>query len=415
MKRPSLRLGPPRYPGQGPEPIQSVAALAETRGAAAGAGPGLELESLIPPGMEERMREDPPLVREFVTLMVAEGFRPTSVEQGRQVIIRYAKFLSERFGKDLEEAGWKEYTSYKVWLAHSGLARGTAACYLSYVSSFYRLRAMAHQDSEMLETYMRIRAAGVGRPGASRGWKPMELHIVRKLIDAAEDEDYIFLMTLLYTGGRAQFYGLRVDNLDFARGQLTVQVKYGREATIPIHPRLASVLEKHLATRDYASHFLFRNGKDTNTARGQRANRQNAWRICKRVQRQAGIEESIHPHRFRKTLATFVRRAGTDPQVVQALLAAARIDRAMDDYVKLDIEEVRRRYAHLDPLGGYANDGGENHLARDLLERLRNLGPEGKEHAWASLVDGLLGLLGEFSTENAASAAEEGSRRPTLA
>lgn len=55
--------------------------------------------------------------------------------------------------------------------------------------------------------------------------------------------------------------------------------------------------------------------------------------------------------------------------------------------------ELEELYARLDPLDGYQNDEQNLAQARDLLERLRGLGPDGKEHAWAQLVDGLLGLI----------------------
>ncbi|MFQ5951508.1 MAG: tyrosine-type recombinase/integrase, partial [Candidatus Geothermarchaeales archaeon] len=343
---------------------------------------------------KDHWKNDPPLVREYVFLARAEGLASTSVENGRQIVRRYARFLGERLGTTLEEAGWREYVEYKLWLAQSRVARTTARVYLFYIQIFYRLRAQSYQDPQLLEAYMRIRAAGAGRPGKSKGWKPLDPLLVRRLLEAAEGEDYVFLMTLLHTGGRAQFYGLRVDNVDLVRGEITVEVKSGREATIPIHPNLAPVLEEHLASRGYDSPYLFRNGKDISTLRGQRANRQNAWRICKRVQRQAAVVESVHPHRFRKTLATYVRKTATDPQILQAILTHARLDRTLDDYTYVELDEVKRRFAHLDPLR--SNDGDSSETMH-LLERLRDLGPEGKEFAWAQLVDGLMGLVGDES------------------
>ncbi len=348
-----------------------------------------------PQDTKDRWKDDPPLVRDFTFLANAEGFSPISVEGGRQIVLRYARFLTDQLGTTLEDAGWREYAAYKLWLAQSGIARTSARVYLFYVQIFYRLRAQTYQDSEVLETYMRIRALGAGRRGRGRRWKPLDSHVVKKLLGAAQGEDYIFLMTLLYTGGRAQFYGLRVENLALAKGELQVEVKGGKETTIPIHPRLARVLKEHLASRGYNSPFLFRNGKNTATFEGQRANRQNAWRICKRVQHQAGIGESIHPHRFRKTLAAYVRQTGTDPQVLQAILGHARLDRTLDDYTQVEIEEVKRLFSSLDPVNGHDNDAAVGPTeARDLLGRLRGLGPKGREQAWAQLVDGMLGLIG---------------------
>ena len=86
------------------------------------------------------------------------------------------------------------------------------------------------------------------------------------------------------------------------------------------HPSLAELPKKHLAVRGYRSGYLFRHGRDTDTRTGLHSNRQNAWRICKRVQRAARLDESVHPHRFRKTLATLGRKLGMDPQYLQAIL-----------------------------------------------------------------------------------------------
>src|SRR3989304_262461 len=100
--------------------------------------------------------------------------------------------------------------------------------------------------------------------------------------------------------------------------EVSATVKGGKRATIPLHPTLAEVLKSHLATRAYESDFLFRNGRDSTTRSGSKANRQKAWRACKRVQKAAGMSESVRPHRFRKTLATLGKRLRKEPQVPQA-------------------------------------------------------------------------------------------------
>ncbi len=87
-------------------------------------------------------------------------------------------------------------------------------------------------------------------------------------------------------------------------------------------------------------------------------------------------------------------RTGTDPQVLQAILGHARLDRTLDDYPQVEIEEVKRLFSSLDPVDGRESDSADGPTeARDILERLRGLGPKGKEQAWAQLADGLLGLI----------------------
>ncbi len=50
-------------------------------------------------------KAEPPQVMKYVELAEADGFRPTSVDQGRQVLLRYDCFLSERGASDLERMG----------------------------------------------------------------------------------------------------------------------------------------------------------------------------------------------------------------------------------------------------------------------------------------------------------------------
>ena len=340
---------------------------------------------------------DPPEVRKSVALARAEGFRPTSVEQGRQVLLRYRSFLRESKAKNLRKAGWAEYAAYKAHLTQEGISRTTVRCYLSYLTTFYRLRAQASQDPALLDVYHKVKAVGSVRRSRSVSWRPLGHATVRRLLDAAKGEDRDFLLTLLYTGGRAQFYGLRVREMDFAREEIHVVVKGGKRATIPLHPALGAVLRDHLANRAYDSPFLFRRGKDVGSRKGQRANRQNAWRICKRVQRAAGIGESIHPHRFRKTLATRGKQMGLDPQFLQAILAHESVNITLDAYARVELEEVKRAFAGLDLLAPEQSAGGGLTRGRRPLRRVQDLTPAGKEHAWQMIVDGLQGLLGDPS------------------
>ncbi|MFQ5911215.1 MAG: tyrosine-type recombinase/integrase, partial [Thermoplasmata archaeon] len=321
-----------------------------------------------------------------------EGFQPTSIEQGRQILKRFEGFLRREFGKSLRRAGWQEYAAYKTHLAERGLSRSTIRCYLSYITGFYRLRAQSSQDPRLIDIYSKIKAVGSVRKARSTRWSPLDLGTVRRLLKAAEGEEYVFLMTLLYTGGRAQFYGLQVEDLNFDRGEIGTVVKGGKRARIPLHPVLMKVLKEHLASRNYRSQFLFRHGKDVETRKGQRTNRQNAWRICKRVQRRARIRESIHPHRFRKTLATWGKRVGLDPQFLQAILAHESVNITLDAYARVELEDVKRAFAEVDLLT--PNPIGRNEsLKRRLVSKLRSSTPVDREQAWQMVIGGLEDLI----------------------
>jgi len=351
---------------------------------------------------------DPPSIREFVSLATAEGLRPASLDQGRGVLVRYSRFLRERFNLDLDGAGWKEFATYKAHLAESGIARTTSRGYLSYLITFYRLKAQATQDPQLLEMFTKLKAIGMPRKAKSVRWTPFSPDILTQILEAAKaqafvgeglralpSEDYAFLMTLLYTGGRAQFYGLRVPDIDFERMEIKAIVKGGKQVTIPLHPILAKQLKGHLASRAYQSEFLFRYGKDPTTRTGQKANRQNAWRACKRIQEAAGLAESVHPHRFRKTTATMGKRLGLDPQFLQAILAHESVTMTLDRYAEVELEDVKREFAKLDLSNGHLAPRESSQA--ELIERLKKQAPPGKAGAWNMILEGLAAILREGS------------------
>lgn len=305
--------------------------------------------------------------------------------------MRYSDFLSERFKSDIYAAGWSEFLAYKAYLADIGVSRATIRSYLSYIGSYYRLLAQSTQLESISTLCGRILTVGLPRRTWSERRRPFDPAILQKILRTARrrgGEDYIFLLTLLYTGGRAQFYGLKVREVDFRRMEISTVVKPGKRITIPMHPTLAEVLHNHMSQRGYRSVYVFRRGRDPTTRKGMQTNRQNAWRICKRIEDRARIREPVYPHRFRKTLATIGRRAGMDPQFVQAILGHETVMATLDHYAQVDLEDVKREFAKLDLLG----NGNPTNVSRRsrLLQELAPLAPKDREHEWKAHVEALL-------------------------
>ncbi len=363
-------------------------------------------EELLTLDADQTWTSDPEPVREFVALATGEGFRPSSIDQGRLILLRYHQFLQKQFNLDLNTAGWKEFAAYKAHLAQAGIARTTIRGYLSYIVAFCRVRAQATQDPQLLELFTRLKAMGLPRRAKSEKWRPFAPEVLARVLGAAKaqafvgeglrtvpSEDYAFLMTLLYTGGRAQFYGLRARDIDFERMEIKAVVKGGKAVTIPLHPTLAELLKEHVASRRYQSEFLFRHGHDSLTRTGQKANRQNAWRACKRIQKLANLQESVHPHRFRKTLATMGKRLGLDPQYLQAILAHESVTMTLDRYAEVELDDVKREFAKLDLSNGHVAPAEP--MQRELIEHLKKQSPPGKGPEWNMVLDRLVALLRE--------------------
>src|SRR2546422_10287308 len=97
-------------------------------------------EGHIRAGVEGGWASDPEPVKEFVAMATAEGFRPSSIDQGRGVLVRYDQFLHEKFGAGLNTAGWKRFPAYKGTLAQRGIAGRPARAPPSYIMPYSRSR-----------------------------------------------------------------------------------------------------------------------------------------------------------------------------------------------------------------------------------------------------------------------------------
>src|SRR2546428_13814846 len=108
-------------------------------------------EGQIRVGLDRGWAFDPEPVKEFVAMATAEGFRPSSIDQGRGVPVRYDQFLNEKFGVVLNTAGWKEFATYKGHIAKTGIARKTVRRYISDIIAYYQVMTQATHDHQLLE------------------------------------------------------------------------------------------------------------------------------------------------------------------------------------------------------------------------------------------------------------------------
>ncbi len=361
-----------------------------------------------PPGAHPFTREyrwpsDSPEIREFVDLAWKDGWLPNSIVTGRSTLRRYEKFVRRRFRIGLDRASSHEFVAYRTYLVRSGKQRSTQSCTLGVIAAFYRLRAEHSQSQEDFDQHRRIRNfARVSKvmgdhrtPLApetldrilSEGYR----HWRSGTLDDPMKEDFPFLMTLLYTGGRAQFYGLQVKELDFERMVIRTTVKGGRHLVVPLHPTLSQVLREHLVTRPYTSEFLFRHGRDPSRYPGVNVNRHYAWLTCKRAQEAAHVDEPVYPQRFRVTLASLGRRLSVDPEVIQAILGHRHLGTTLDIYSRVQSDEAREAFAKI-------------HLTRNLgklaskppvnsTEALLRLIPRDRMEAVNVVLKGLIDLM----------------------
>ncbi len=203
-------------------------------------------------------------------------------------------------------------------------------------------------------------------------------------------EHYTFFMLLLYTGGRSQFYGLTLDEINFEKNWIETKVKGEKEVKIPLHSNLKKVLlDYHLPQRGKKAKTLFRNGRYPyvpnsweKEKRHKDHNRKYASNITNRIKDEAGIEEiryvcqlcrkvyenrkrkckcggdvrkevlGLYAHRFRETLHYYFEELGVSENTAMAIggWTSEEMQKLYSRKGK-HVEKAREEFEEIDLLG----------------------------------------------------------------
>lgn len=149
--------------------------------------------------------------------------------------------------------------------------------------------------------------------------------------------DRAIISFLLSTGCRiGEVCRLNREDVDLANMECRVLGKGNKERTVFLDAVTAMLLRDYLAQRTDESPALF-------AGRGSSRLSPNGIRKMLDVLARAAGVEHVHPHKFRRTLATGLIRHGMPIQEVAAILGHDKLDTTMQ-YVVLDKTDVKNAY-----------------------------------------------------------------------
>jgi site-specific recombinase XerD len=161
---------------------------------------------------------------------------------------------------------------------------------------------------------------------------------IEKLKEACQcNRDKALISFLLSTGCRiSEVCGLNRDSINFVSGECTVLGKGDKERVVFIDDVTGMLLRRYLSERsdNYDALFVGR-GSERMTPGGVRAR-------LHRIAAEAGVE-NVHPHRFRRTLATSLIDRGMKIQDVASILGHDKLDTTMQ-YVFMNKDNVKNEY-----------------------------------------------------------------------
>lgn len=149
--------------------------------------------------------------------------------------------------------------------------------------------------------------------------------------------DLSIISFLKTTGCRiSEMTGLDRYDLNLSGKECVVYGKGGKERTVYFGDVTAMYLKEYLSKRTDNSEALFANRY------GERIGPNGVRRMLNRLADAAGVTH-VHPHKFRRTLATNFAKHGMPVQEIAAILGHDKIDTTMK-YVMLDENDTRNSY-----------------------------------------------------------------------
>jgi site-specific recombinase XerD len=185
--------------------------------------------------------------------------------------------------------------------------------------------------------------------------RPLKLPVVlsadevkRLLLAAPTLRDKLLLGLMYATGMRvSEVSRLRLRDIDFDRGGITVRQGKGRKDRIVMLPQSFRGLLERLRTIHRPEDFLFPSSMEP----GRHLSPRTVQRAMQRACRLAGIERPATCHSLRHSFATHLLESGTDIRFIQQLLGHLRLE-TTTLYTKLAVLRGDRAVSPLDLLTG---------------------------------------------------------------
>ena len=167
--------------------------------------------------------------------------------------------------------------------------------------------------------------------------KPFTDEDVAKMRDACADEREKALFELLLSSGMrvGELCGLDISDIDLQGRECEVLGKGNKRRTCYFSSSAKLHIEHYLAERDDDEPALFVSKKKP----ARRIERSGIERIVSDLGKRAGVS-NVHPHRFRRTMATNNLRRGMKLEEIQQLLGHANMDTTLI-YAKVDKELLK--------------------------------------------------------------------------
>lgn len=278
-----------------------------------------------------RETESEKYLRTFLATKKLEGRSEKTIERYRYILARYYSTMLVPF-KDTDVYTLRLYLAQ---LEQDGCSDNTINGIRCVFSSFFGwLHNEGFIDKNPTSNLGVVKCKKVIR-------KPYSNVELEKIRDACvKDRDRAIIEFLLSTGCRIEeTTNLNIQDINFITQEVKVLGKGNKERIVFLNDVACLYLNKYLNCRSDSSEALFVGKGDKRLLPG------GVRAMLKTIEEKTGVE-NIHPHRFRRTLATSLIDRGMAIQDVAAILGHANIN-TTTTYIYTDVNNVKSTYKKL--------------------------------------------------------------------
>ena len=272
-------------------------------------------------------------LKKFIATKRLEGLKKDSLEQ----YYRSVNNMFKEFNKPLNEINTDDIRYYlSMYQEKRKVTKATLNNTRRYLSTFFTW--CTDEDIISKNPMRRIKAIKQQKI-IKEPFSEMEMEQIRNSADSTRNRA---LIEFLYsTGCRvSEVSRVNIDDIDFEHKSLMVIGKGDKQREVYITDKAMYWMKKYLSLRNDTGTSLFV-GRKNNAL--QKA---GIEAVVRKIGKKAGVKK-VHPHRFRRTMATNLINKGMAIQEVQQILGHEKIDTTMI-YCKVDksnVQNSHKRYA----------------------------------------------------------------------
>lgn len=285
-------------------------------------------------------------------LRVERGLSPNTVHAYGSDLNRFVRFFEGRGATRSDEVDRAGVSAYLVALARSGIGPRSSARNLSAVRGL--MRFLVKEGAIQSDP-----TALAARPRVGRKLpRPLSTEEIFRLLEAPKRSSVRGLrdramLSMAYAAGLrvSELVSLKVGDVDFRRGVVAAFGKGQKRRLVPLGAITLQHLEEYRAALASGSAQERARGESIllfPAPSGRALTRQAFWKIVRRYGAAVGLNERIHPHRFRHSFATHLLAGGADLRSVQAMLGHSDVA-TTEVYTHVSRDHVRNAYKRSHP------------------------------------------------------------------